>query len=232
MTHEGINYVGFFRQVTRIARPRTYLEIGTQNGQSLAAMKCDAICIDPIMKPATRALDRDRTFCFQMASDAFFRETDVFALFPHGIDVAFLDGMHRFEYLLRDLHNTERYCHSQSLVLIHDCFPDEPELAVRQPPGGPWTGDVWKIVPLLLEFRPDLHLRRLDCPPTGLLAVQGLSPEGPGLAGRYHEAVGAYAELSVEEYGLERLWDDVPVLESKALIDDESAWSLELPRFG
>ena len=39
---------------------------------------------------------------------------------PNGVDFAFLDGMHHFEYLLRDVLNTEKYSRKNSIV----AFPD------------------------------------------------------------------------------------------------------------
>ena len=230
--HEGIQYLNFFKRMAEIATPTTYLEVGTRDGSSLAAFPgCDAICIDPIMRPKPVALDRRSTFCFQMTSDRFFAETDVFAFFPRGIDIAFLDGMHRFEYLLRDFINTEPYCHPRSLVIVHDCFPTRTDLAGRISKGGAWAGDVWKLLPILKELRPDLKLTRLDCPPTGLLAVQSLDSDSTVLGDNYQDAVREYGELSLDDYGMDRLWDDVEAIESRKLVEDDSLWSLHLPTF-
>lgn len=229
--HRGIQYLTFFKRLAEIAQPASYLEIGTRDGSSLATIGCDAICVDPIMRPKPVALDRGRTFCFQMSSDRFFHETDVFTIFPRGVDLAFLDGMHRFEYLLRDFINIEPYCHSRSLVIVHDCFPSRVDLAGRVSQGGAWAGDVWKLVPILKELRPELTLSRIDCPPTGLLAIQDLSADSPVLSEGYQGVVRKYGELSLDEYGLERLWTEVEVIESRKLVDDESLWSLRLPNF-
>jgi hypothetical protein len=230
--HEGVQYLNFFKRVAEISQPTTYLEIGTRDGSSLAAFTgCDAICVDPIMRPKPVALDRRSTFCFQMSSDRFFHETDVFAFFPRGIDIAFLDGMHRFEYLLRDFINTEPYCHPRSLIMVHDCFPARADLAGRVSKGGAWAGDVWKLVPILAELRPDLTMRRIDCPPTGLLAVQSAAPESTALRENYQEIVREYGEMSLDDYGIDRLWDEIDVIESRALVEDESLWSLHLPTF-
>ena len=39
------------------------------------------------------------------------------------IDLAFIDGMHLFEYTLRGSINIERRGHDNSVVLIHDIIP-------------------------------------------------------------------------------------------------------------
>jgi hypothetical protein len=231
--HRGLQYLRFLKRFAEVSEPESYLEIGTRDGSSLAAFAgCDAICVDPIMRPKPAALDRSRTFCFQMTSDRFFAEVDVRAIFPRGVDVAFLDGMHRFEYLLRDLINTERFCHRRSTVFVHDCFPARESITVRVSEGAAWAGDAWKLVPILLELRGDLVLRRLDCPPTGLLMIQNLDPGSRALQRGYHAAVAEYASAAVGEYGLERLWAEVDAVDSRALIADEALWSLTMATYG
>jgi len=148
--HRGLQYLAFLKRFSQIARPNSYLEIGTRDGSSLAAFDCDAICVDPVMRPKPAALNRGRTLAFQMTSDRFFREHDVLGIFPGGVDVAFLDGMHRFEFLLRDLINAERCCHARSTVIVHDCFPPDPKLTGRVSAGGAWAGDC-------VEARADLE---------------------------------------------------------------------------
>ena len=230
--HRGLQYLRFLKRFAEVSEPKSYLEIGTRDGSSLAAFtNCDAICVDPIMRPKPIALNRERTFCFQMTSDRFFAQVDLERFFPGGVDVAFLDGMHRFEYLLRDLINTERHCHARSAVFVHDCFPARESITVRVSQGAAWAGDAWKLVPILRELRPDLVLHRLDCPPTGLLLIQNLDPEATALQRGYHDAVAQYADADVGEYGIERLWSEVDPLESRALIGDEARWSLAMPTY-
>lgn len=230
--HSGLQYLVFLKQLSKLSRPGSYLEIGTRDGSSLAAFDCDAICVDPKMRPKPAALDRRRTFCFQMTSDRFFKETDLSEIFPTGVDVAFLDGMHRFEYVLRDFINTEANCHRRSMILVHDCFPPEANVAGRIfPRGGAWAGDVWKLVPILKESRGDLTLHMLDCPPTGLLLIQGISPSSESLEREYHSIVERYGSLTLDEYGLDRLWSDTEKLQSRSLVEDEALWSLAMATY-
>ena len=39
------------------------------------------------------------------------------------LDLAFIDGMHHFEFALRDFINVEKYCSADSIILIHDVYP-------------------------------------------------------------------------------------------------------------
>jgi hypothetical protein len=140
--------------------------------------------------------------------------------------MAFLDGMHRIEFLLRDFINTEAAAHKRSLILMHDCLPLNNRMARRSfVPGSPeegdhamsWTGDVWKIIPILREYRPDLRVTLLDCPPTGLVAVNRVDPENRVLDRAYHEILNKYATLSMEAYDLKRLWSEQPLVDTASL---------------
>jgi hypothetical protein len=179
------------------------------------------------MQPRARALDRDRTFCYRMTSDRYFDENDPLSVFPDGIDIAFLDGMHHFEYLLRDFINTERCCHPRSMVLMHDCFPRAGISTDRVAPPAPepWAGDVWKLVPILAEYREDLTLHMLDCPPTGLLLIQGPQPGSPSLNREYETIVQRYELLTLAEFGIERLWSAVEPISTREVVEDRAAWS-------
>jgi hypothetical protein len=59
-----------------------------------------------------------------------------------------------------------------------------------------WTGDVWKIIPCLREFRPDLRITTLGAAPSGLGVIQGLDPSSRVLEGVYDRAVERYRDLS------------------------------------
>jgi len=150
--HRGINYLDFFTMLNQQLAPRAYLEIGTNTGASVERFSCDAICIDPKLAVERNVwATRRRSFLFQMTADDFFCHEDIRLYFPEGPDIAFLDGMHLFEYLLRDFINTEKVCHARSLILIHDCLPLSPRMAERAYRSGTeeegeyrwaWTGDV------------------------------------------------------------------------------------------
>jgi len=161
---------GFLTGLHRLVRPKTYLEIGVQHGYSLnLAFAAEvAIGIDPeplVMETANQKIH-------SMTSDEFFADPR-----PDGwqIDLAYIDGMHLIEYVVRDFQNIARYCHPRSIVAFDDVLPRNQEEARRIPVGTPilgdWTGDVWKIHRMLAEYRPDLRLRLVDTWPTGCLVV-------------------------------------------------------------
>lgn len=229
----GDYYLDFLQLLNQQLAPRSYLEIGTDEGNSLARMTCDAIAVDPLLAVSRNVFAGKRRVLFcQMSSDEFFHEHDVRAFFPRGVDLAFLDGMHRFEYLLRDFINIEAVVHPRSLVLMHDCLPLNGRMARRSFVRGPaeeggnalaWTGDVWKMLPILKQYRPDLRIHVLDCPPTGLIAVSRLDPTSQVLDRHYHAILDDFAAVSIEAYGFERLWSQYPLVDTASIAADPAS---------
>ena len=230
-THRGCHYGDFLRLIDERMCPAGYLEIGTNQGFSTARVSCDAICIDPyfLLKGEDIVLKRSRLLMFQMTSDDFFAQYDP-AVLLGPIDLGFLDGLHHFEALLKDFINFERHSHPGSVALLHDCLPLNTRMTSRRHAPGPdtepedtrgfWTGDVWRILPILREFRPDLSIVALDCPPTGLVVVGGLNSRSDVLLYAYERIVARYAALSLEEFGLDTLWNLVPLLDSQRIAED------------
>jgi len=162
-----------------------------RHGRSLALASAEAIGVDPapdllgVQLPSTTRL-------FSMGSDDFFR--DVAAQEMTGPpDLAFIDGMHLFEYALRDFMHIERMANSRTLVVIDDIHPTHSAQAERRRRTRVWTGDIWKLHACLAEARPDLVLIPLDTAPTGLLLVAGLDPTNRVLWNQYNPIVRKYS---------------------------------------
>ncbi|WP_337133804.1 class I SAM-dependent methyltransferase, partial [Staphylococcus aureus] len=88
------------------------------------------------------------------SDEFFFKHANEFLKQPP--DLAFIDGMHLFEYALRDFINIERHSSSNTLVVIDDIYPNHPAQAERDRRTRAWTGDVWKLHAILTDYRPDL----------------------------------------------------------------------------
>ncbi|WP_407688587.1 class I SAM-dependent methyltransferase [Mycobacterium sp. HUMS_1102779] len=217
----GVPYLDFLAALHTHLTPRTYLEVGTARGDSLKLAGCDAIAVDPgFQLEVTATGKRRRTFFFQMTSDDFFATENVRELLGRPVDMAFLDGLHRFEFLLRDLIGTEAACHPRSLILLHDCVAVNARIALRQSPGGAWTGDVWKLLPILKKYRPDLRLHVLDCPPTGLVAITRLDPASRILADSYYDIVDEYAATVMDDNRLRSFWEELEMTDSRPLCEE------------
>lgn len=124
----------------------------------------------------------------EMTSDEFFDEHAGEAL-KGAPDLVLIDGMHLFEYALRDLMNVEHFGSPTSLVVFDDVFPSHPMQASRSRRTQVWMGDVWKILPCLKRYRPDLFIQAVDASPSALLLVSGLDAKNKVLWDHYNEIV-------------------------------------------
>jgi tetratricopeptide (TPR) repeat protein len=173
----GEHYLRVLERIHEHLEPRTYVEIGFEQGHSLRLVspQTRAVGIDP--EPQLSAPLPPNVRLFAEASDDFFARHDLRAeLGGLPVELAFIDGMHRFEYALRDFMNLERYCTPQSTVVLDDCFPHDRRTAMRERVVHFWTGDVWKVVVLLKKYRPDLSINTIAAPPSGVCVVRNLDP--------------------------------------------------------
>jgi predicted O-methyltransferase YrrM len=182
IVREGIPYLDVLRRIHEELAPGKYLEIGVRHGHSLVLAQCTGIGIDPAPQITLELGPQHKLF--ELTSDAFF-ERHAAATLAQDFDLAFIDGMHWFEFALRDFINIERYAQATSLVVFDDIFPNHPRQAERQRHTRVWMGDIWKIVPCLQQYRPDLLLLRVDASQAGLLMVAGLDPENRELERQY-----------------------------------------------
>lgn len=106
--------------------------------------------------------------------------------------LAFIDGLHLFEQVLRDFINIEKYASAKTVVLIHDCFPPTEISARRDRVTDFWTGDVWKIIPCLKDARPDLQINVIPTIPSGLGIITGLNSNSRVLEQRIDELIEKY----------------------------------------
>jgi hypothetical protein len=185
---EGENYFQVMLRIHEALKPRTYLEIGVSTGDSLRLVQTptQAIGVDPEPQLAAPLAPHQRVF--KETSDAFFAGHDVRAEFGGlPVDLAFIDGMHHFEFALRDFANTERLCAPQSTILIHDTYPLDRVTAERDRHRVFWSGDVWRLVVLLKKYRPGLVVQTIATAPTGLTVVRNLDPGSRLILDRHDE---------------------------------------------
>jgi hypothetical protein len=189
-------YLTLLDRVQQTLRPRTYVEIGVRFGTSLQFALPGTTCvgIDPAAElryPVPRHAE-----VFNMKSDDFFATHDLReVLGGRPVDVAFIDGMHWFEYALRDFANVEAACSRGSVVFIHDCYPIDAESAARERSTKLWSGDVWKTILALRELRPDLDVITLDAKPTGRAMVTRLDPESTVLLDTIDATIDRYMDV-------------------------------------
>lgn len=235
--HGGEPYAVLLDRLHAALRPKTYFEIGTASGASLALAKCASVAVDPNFQLSVDAVGK-KPACqlFQLTSDEFFAAHDLGALLGGKVELAFLDGLHLFEFLLRDFMNTEAHCAKSSVVALHDCLPTDLYVGRRgnetapdwPPPPHPswWAGDVWKVLVILRRYRPDLKIYAFDAPPTGLVLVANLDPDNKILRQDYDSLVSEYKNIELADYGLERLYREIDVLPTREIADAEAICKL------
>ncbi len=209
-TAGGQQYLQFLKRMHTHLEPDWYFEIGTAQGASLKQSKSKSIAVDPGFQIKTENYGkREQTHMYEVTSDSFFEERHMERL-TEQVDLAFLDGMHLFEYLLRDFINTEKYCGPKSVIVLHDLVPPSYQAAERdwdRELTKVWTGDVWKVAVILKEYRPDLKVRVTNCRPTGLGIITDLDRNNDVLVERYDEIVTRFMDMTMQDYGTEKLAD-------------------------
>jgi methyltransferase family protein len=183
----------FLAMLHEVLQPKTYLDIGVQNGHSLALAHAGttAYAVDPDLRSTGVTYNdaiRATVHWAEMPSDLFFASREVDPM-PEPVDFASIDGMHLFEYALRDFMGCEKWAAPGCVVAFDDVSPYSSLIATRVQPPGDWTGDVWKVRPILAEMRPDLTTVLVDTFPTGTLLVWDLDPTNTVLREHYDTIV-------------------------------------------
>jgi hypothetical protein len=157
---------------------KNYLEIGVFNGHVFFKIKSTfKIAVDPEFKFDTLReigkiiINPYNLFnkYFSKTSDDFFVEDAPRLFGQNKIDIALVDGMHEYEYALRDVENILSYLSDDGVIIMHDCNPATKEAArtygewKETGSSGQWNGDVWKAIVHLRSFRKDIDVFVLDC---------------------------------------------------------------------
>ena len=225
----GTHYSGFLSAISAKRATKNYLEIGVDQGENLALINCErAIAIDPAFRLNQNITQfKNKVDLFQETSDNFFASyRDRFGE-NFKLDMSFLDGMHLFEFIVRDFMNTEMNCKANSVIFMHDCLPLNSRMAQRTATKGSddeifkdyWTGDVWKIIPILKKFRPELKLTIIDCPPTGLVAVSNLKPDNKVLSDNYFSIVSEFGEMENSEKNISDFYETFNIDSSQKILN-------------
>jgi hypothetical protein len=189
----GVDYYEVLARIHSFLKPRTYVETGVRNGQSFALAKTAvaSVGIDPA--PDLKFALRPGARVFSMTSDAFFAQHNLAKELGHDtVDLAFIDGMHLFEFALRDFANLEKFCGPASTILVHDAYPVDGVTAARERTTQIWSGDVWKLILCLKKYRPDLRISTVDVGPTGLAIIRGLDRNSTTLASSLDRLYGEF----------------------------------------
>jgi hypothetical protein len=195
----GPAYYLVLRWIHQILGPANYVEIGVHEGVSLRQAMPDTPCIGVDPSPDIEGEIPNATI-YELTSDEFFARYDLRTLLEGPVELAFIDGLHLFEQVLRDFVNVERHSGVGTVVLLHDCLPLDEVTASRERTTYFHSGDVWKAVLALRRRRPDLEMVTVRTAPTGLALVRGLDGGNRRLEEELPEIVDRYRDLDFGYY--------------------------------
>lgn len=202
----GISYYDFLERALLRHSIQWYLEIGTRNGRSLNRCQSNFIAIDPEFNLSYNIINGAKNnLIFQQTSDDFFA-SGLLSKLEIQPDIAFIDGMHLIEFVLRDFINCEKSMKPESTIFLHDVCPynyaqTTRDITYMTELKKPWTGDVWKIIPILQKYRPDLNIDVFDAKTTGFGMVTNLDPNSRVLVNKFDEIMESFLPLTLREYG-------------------------------
>jgi len=115
---------------------RDYLEIGCDKDQNFSKIKCiSKIGVDPVSGGNMR-----------MTSDKFFNQNTKY------FDCIFIDGLHTYNQVKKDILNSLNFLNNSGVIFIHDCMPSSFMQQAVPRSRSLWTGDVWKAIVDLRSF--------------------------------------------------------------------------------
>ena len=114
-----------------------YLEIGCDKDQLFSKVNIKKkIGVDPVSGGNLKK-----------TSDEFFEKNN------QKFDIIFIDGLHTYKQVKKDILNSISCLNDDGIILVHDCMPDSLSKQAVPRYRMQWNGDVWKAI---------VDLRRLD----------------------------------------------------------------------
>ena len=109
---------------------KKYLEIGCFDDELFNYVKCEKkVGVDPVSGGTIRA-----------TSDQFFRDN------KEKFDCVFIDGLHEYQQVKKDIINSLNFLNKDGVILLHDCLPNNYYEQATPRCQWIWNGDVWKAI--------------------------------------------------------------------------------------
>ena len=122
----------------------TYLEIGTFKDELFSKINCKTkVGVDPFSGGNVR-----------MKSDDFFLQN------KQNFDCIFIDGLHHYYQVLKDINNSLNVLNENGIIFVHDCLPKSRDAQSIPRTEANWNGDVWKA---FVNKRSDPNLDCYTC---------------------------------------------------------------------
>ncbi len=123
---------------------KSYLEIGCDQNQLFSKIKIEnKIGVDPYSGGTIR-----------MKSNDFFKKNEKF------FDCIFIDGLHVYDQVKKDILNSLKFLNESGFILVHDCLPGSLSSQAVPRYKMVWHGDVWKAI---VDLRGEKNLEIFTC---------------------------------------------------------------------
>ena len=123
---------------------QSYLEIGTFHNELFNTINCiRKVGVDPVSGGTVRK-----------TSDKFFEKNKEY------FDCIFIDGLHYYEQVKKDIKNSLNFLKPNGIILIHDCLPNNHFEQAIPRCQATWNGDVWKAI---VECRVNSEIDTYTC---------------------------------------------------------------------
>jgi hypothetical protein len=123
---------------------QSYLEIGCFNNDLFDFIKCNKkVGVDPYSGGTIR----------KTSDDFFYSNKDQF-------DCIFIDGLHEYKQVKKDILNSLKILKPNGIILLHDCLPNTIYNQAMPRVMYDWNGDVWKAI---VECRTNTEIDTYTC---------------------------------------------------------------------
>ena len=118
------------QDIIEFKKYNSYLEIGCDRNQSFSNIKIKKrVGVDPVEGGTHK-----------MTSDHFF------SINKDNFDIIFIDGLHEYSQVMRDIKNSLKFLNKEGIILLHDCLPRTIWNQITPRLNSDWNGDVWKSI--------------------------------------------------------------------------------------
>jgi len=141
---KSFNRITIIQNIIDRNKFNSYLEIGCYNDDCFSKINVTKkVGVDPLVGGNVR-----------MSSDDFFN------INKERFDCIFIDGLHTYEQVKKDINNSLKYVNDNGVILVHDCLPESIfEQAVPRSKRR-FKGDTWKAI---VEMRTRKNIDTYTC---------------------------------------------------------------------
>jgi len=141
---DKITRLEIVKNIIKLKNFKSYLEIGTFKDDLFKSVECqNKTGVDPVSGGNVRK-----------TSDDFFSKNN------KKFDLIFIDGLHHYSQVKKDINNSLSVLNNSGIILMHDCMPRDYYYQAVPRSQYNWNGDTWKA---FLEIRTNENFDSYCC---------------------------------------------------------------------